>query len=464
MAYWGKKSLASQKSPPEIIRLGDGINTFVNAFSIEKSEAVSSLNTSNQNYPALSVRQGFTSQNDSANTPLSGVNGATARNGDVFVVVEGTTWKYWNGSSYTNVATGLTDAQAKFVEFTTATKKYTIMANGTEKKYWDGSSVANLTDMPATRIICANDNRLFALTGSSLYTSDIGDITNWTTGDSDRIGLYGMVGIGTSVIAYNDMVIVFSDRTMHIVFGDTTDDFTVTEPIPIGCVSDKTLMVHGESGLLYWLDYEKVMVFSGGLPYEISQKVSSYLKNINYNYKHLIVMGQDKRYIYLSFPYGTSQTTNNLTLQYDTQRKTWYVFNIGFTDFFQTAENFFGISSSGIIYEFNDGDADDSSAITWQHITGIWEWKPLKNLKHITDMYAIVDLPSGSTLACSYSTTVDNDDFATLYTFSTDSDEQNVRFRIPTTKLQRINWFRLKFSGTGPCTIHYLEVHGRRGE
>ena len=463
MAFWGRNNLPSKKSPPDIIKPGNGVNTWDNPFEIEETEATVSLNTSNRHYPALATRPGTTSQYGSDVTALVGVNGATARASTTFHVVEGTTWKYWNGSSYTNVATGLADANAKFLEFTTATKKYTVMFNGTEKKAYDGTTVIDLTDLTETTdLISANDNRMFALIDSTIYTSDIGDITNWTTGDADRINLTGMIGSGTALINYHDMTIGWSDQTMHIVYGKIKDDFDPTEPINTGNVSDKSTLIHGENGVLYWLDYGKFMAFTGGLPINISKKVTKYLENINYTYKDKIISGQNRQYIYISFPYETA-TSNNLTLEYDTERNLWYPMNKGYDEFFTIGQDLYGVDSDGVVRKMIQGTADDSTAITWSHTMGVKDGLPLKNLKHITDLYALVDLPISSTLILSYSTTVDNDDFATLYTFTSNADEQNQRIRIPTTILQRINWFRLKLSGTGPCKVHYLEVHGRQG-
>ncbi len=151
-------------------------------------------------------------------------------------------------------------------------------------------------------------------------------------------------------------------------------------------------------------------------------------------------------------------------MEYDTERNTWYPYNEGFTDFINVGQDIFGVSSSGVVKKMNQGTADDSTVITWEHSTGIIDVSPIKNLKYVTDIWAVVDLPVSSTLVLSYSTTVDNSDFQTLFTFTANADEQNTRIRIPTTILQRLNWYRLKFSGTGPCTIHYLELHGRVGE
>lgn len=461
MAYWGKRTLNRQKSPPDIIKPGKGVNTFNSPFEIDKDEAVASLNTSNRGFPALSTRPGTTAMYGTVASPITTVNGATARAGSLFHVVDGTTWKYWDGAAFVNVATGLANAKAKFVEFTTAVKKYTILVNGTDKKAWDGSAVIDLTDGQATALYAANDNRLFSLIDSSIYASDIGDITNWTTGDSDRIGLYGMIGSGTALIVYNDLIIGWSDQTMHVILGKTSDEFDPTDPLPVGNVSDRATLIHGPSGLLYWLDYGKFMAFTGGLPFDISQKVKGYLENVNYTYKANICAGQWGKYIYLSVPYGAGQTTNNLTLEYDTDLKMWYPWDIGFSNFYTIGQDLYGITPAGVVKKLNQGTADDATAITWSHTSGVEDPTPLRNRKAISDMWAIVDLPVGSTLVISYSTTVDGNDFATLKTFTANANEQNTRIQIPTNILANIPWHRRKLSGTGPCSVHYLEVHGR---
>jgi hypothetical protein len=437
--------------------MGDGVNTFGSPYKIKKSEAVASLNTSSRSYPALKVRPGSTSMYGSAATPLTSVRGAYARAGTDFHVVDGTTWKRRDGSTYTDVATGLATTQAKFLEFTTAIAKFSIMFNGTDKKAWDGTSVTDLTAAPATNIIAADDSRMYALTGSSLYTSDIGDITNWTTGDSDRIGLYGMLGSGTALAVFNDMKIAWSDRTMHVVLGKVSDDFDPSEPLPVGNVSNNATLIHAQSGGLYWLAYNKFMVYTGGFPIDISQKVKTYLEAINYTYKANIVAGQWGRYIYLSFPSGAS-TTNNLTLEYDTELKTWYPWNVGFSNFYNIGQDLYGITAAGVILKLNQGTADDTTAIVWSHTTGVWNAQPVKNRKTVSDIWAVIDLPVGSTLSVLYSTSTDNEDFVAMTDIPVASaNEQNVRMMIPTSALQHIDAYRLRFSGVGPCTIHFLE-------
>jgi len=72
-------------------------------------------------------------------------------------------------------------------------------------------------------------------------------------------------------------------------------------------------------------------------------------------------------------------------------------------------------------------------------------------------------LPVGSSLTMSYSTDIDGPStgFTALKTFTASAEEQNTRVQIPTDVLQRIDWYRLKLSGSGPCTVHYLEPYVR---
>jgi hypothetical protein len=475
--YW-KKDLPGKKSV--LIRLSNGVNTSVNGFEISTTEATESLNTSNRSYPALATRNGMVSDYNTSATPITAtgankiarygftlINGQPA-NGFEMHTVQGTTWKKWSeiSNSWVNQAVGLTSgALATFVTFNTATKKYIIMCNGVEKlSDWGMGAGQAITDvnMPASRLIATNDTRLFVLKDNYVSISDAGDFENFTTGDSDKIVLTGMRGTGTAIINYNDMIICFSDMTMHIIQGQNSDEFTPSDPIQTGCISDKAVLSNGKNGVLYFMSYGKLMAFTGGLPQDVSQKVKGYLENINLSYISKVAMGQNGKYLYISFPYLTS-TVNNMTLEYDTEYNTWYPMNVGFDYFFNEGTTISGLTPTGIIYNLDSGTADDTTAITWSHTMGIMDYAPLKNLKHITDMYVTLDLPIGSTLDLSYSSTVDGNDFESLFTFTASTNEQNTRIRIPTTEFQRLKWYRLKFSGTGPCKVYHLEIYGRTG-
>ena len=459
MAMW--KSLRYKKEPMATVTPGDMVNTFNTPFEIKKSECVSCLNVSNRQYPALSVRPGSTAMYSTAAAPLTTVNAAGIRAGTTFHVQDGTTWKYWNGSAFANIATGLTNASGKIFEFNTETDRYTILVNGTDKKYsTNGTSAVDLTDGPATSLYCVDDQRLFALLGTTLSSSADRSVTDWTTiDDAYEIAIVGMQGPGTAITAYNDMVIAWSDQTMHVLYGNDPLEFQLIDPIDVGCVSNKSVVQL--NGALYFMDYNRIMAFTGGMPVEVGQKVKTYLDNINYTYKANIVANKWNKYAYWSIPYGTAQTTNNITLEYDTELKTFAVWNVGFAEFVNIGQDLYGITVAGVVRKLNQGTADDATAITWEWTSGVWDGTPIKQHKVLSDIWAVVDLPVSSTLNVSYSTDVDGTSFTSLYDFTANANEQNTRVQVPTTALQNVPWYRLKLSGTGPATIHYLETHGR---
>jgi len=310
---------------------------------------------------------------------------------------------------------------------------------------------------PLTNLYTSDHDRLFTLKDSEMRCSDVYIPTEWIYGDAHSVTIAPMIGEGTAIVYYKNMVICWSEQSMHILLGENSDNFRFIEKIDDGCISARGHTIN--EGTLYFIDHDAVKTFTGGLTREISQKVRDYIVNMNYTYKSLVCMGSDGRYVYVSFPYLTS-TTNNYTLVYDTQNDNWYPWNKGFNEFVKMGEYLYAIDSTGI-WKLNSGTTDDGTAITWSHETGAWNEGALRQVKAISDLYVLADLPTTSSLTISYSTTVDGNDWVTLYTFTGNANEQNTRVQVPTNILQPINWYRLKFSGTGSCTVFYLEPHIR---
>jgi hypothetical protein len=357
----------------------------------------------------------------------------------------------------------MSNLSGSFLDFNTETARYSLFVNSSQPKYWTGNTseaVAGSTNMPYTKLYAVDDGRLYALDGSVLKCAAVGSLTDWSTVyDADTIPIVSMIGTGTAIASYNGTIICWSDQTMHILYGSNPLDFELSDAIQNGCVGQKANIVH--DGTLYFMDYYKIFAYTGGIPADISEKVKGYLEGVNYTYKDKILMGSFKEYIYISIPYGTSAIGNNLTLQYDTKRKTWYVWNVGFVEFFKIAEDIYAVDSGGYIWKLNDGTSDDGTAIEWSIEFGVWNSLPARPTKTISSIMAIVDLPTSSTMTAYYSETVDGDDWTSFYTFTASANEQNTKMTIPTNKLQNINWYRIKLAGSGPCTIHYLEPYLR---
>lgn len=447
MAYWGTKKVnIPNKQPP--LKIGEGENTLLTPFEIKSSESTYSRNTSSRKYPALSVCPGRSNAFAAITTP----NAFGVRANQYSHFLDGTVWKRWNGSALQNVATGLTSARGRFVDFITEAKTYTVLVNGTDKKAWDGTDVIDLTDAPATRLYTAANYRLFALSGNTIKCSAEGSLTDWTTSlDANSITVTPAKGPGTAIAFYNDVIIAFFEQSMHTLYGHDPYDQEFGPMFDDGCISDYTVIENG--GKLYFLDYGAFKVFTGGKPQEVSQKVRSYLEGINLAYKNKCVAGSVGKYIYLAIPYGS--TENNLILEYDTELGNWYPQTGNVVDFVNIGESLYGITSTGQPILMNSGTTFQGTAIEWERIggvitDGVFEKKVVSNIN------TIVDLPAGSTLNIYASTSINTDTFDLLYTFTAAADVQNLSIKIPTTKLQNIDWYRLKLSGTGPCTVHYI--------
>ena len=460
MAKWGNRRPVSQQS--EIITLGDGINTYDTVYSISRSEAMDSRNTSSHNYPALSVRKGVSYVWDTGSNIITTPNGLGVRDGSEPHIVDGTTWKKWNGASLDTLATGLTNAKATIVELSDLNgDKYTCLFNGTERKSYNGTTVADLTEAPQTNLVTVDDYRLFALEDSLLKNSAIYSVSDWTTAeDATTIPVAGMLGSGTAITAFQGSKICWSDKSMHILYGDNYNNFEFVDPIRAGCMGQRATTQ--SNGVLYFMDYYKIKSFTGGMPRDISQKVKTYLDGVNYTYKNLICAGSDDRYVYFSIPYG-AVSANNVTLQYDTERKTWYPWTKGYVAFVNIGEVLYGITTAGKAEQMNSGTSDGGSAISWYHTTGVFTPTPIRNKKTLSNLFLEIDLPVASSMTVSYATDADGASFTTLYTFTGNANEQRVRVQVPTATLQRQERYRLKFAGSGPATVHFVEVEERIG-
>ena len=449
MAYFNRR-IRNQQS--ETITLGDGVNAFDTVYSIRRSEAVDSRNLTSKDYPALSVRGGVASAFSNLTTP----NGATVRDGTELHIIDGTTWKRWNGSSWADVATGLTNAPANFAEFNRQTDRLTLMFNGTDKRAWDGSSVINLTEADTTRLIHVDDDRLYTIKGATLKVSATLDPTDFTTVfNSDVKTIGGMQGQATAITGYEGVKIMFSDKTMHLLYGDMFDNFQLMDPISAGCVSHRSIVQC--KGLLYFMDYGEFKVYTGGFPTNVSHKVKKYLEGIKYSLKEKIVSGVSGKYIYISIPYGSSATDNNLTLEFDVDMQLWYPISKGYVNFFNIGQDLYGVVANGGIEKMNTGNHTG----TWYHETGIITPTPVRPNKTLSDMWLEIELPTGSTMKVGYTETVDGGTFTDIANFTAKTGNQKTRVKIPTNVLANKERYRLKFSGEGTAKIHFLEIYER---
>lgn len=430
-----------------IVTLGDGENVFSTPFAISESESRYSRNLTGDNYPALQTRAGRAETFTSITTP----NALGVRDNQYPHVLDGTTWKRWSGTEWVNVQTSLANSQATIIEFARGTDLYNILADGTNVYSWDGTTSTELSEAPVTNLYTAHRGRIYGLKDKVLYFSALNLITDWTTAnDAGQISITRAKGDGTAITTFDDHVCVFTDYSFHELYGTGPHNYQLVDVSENGCISNRTLVeVKGNTGGLFWLDYDGFYRYAGGKPQRISDKVKTYIDDINLTYKTKCCAGKSGRKIYLSIPYGTA-TENNLLLMYDTELEKWYPQTGDIVDFVNIGELLYGIDSSGQIWNMESGTLNGD----WSFVSGAREKQITRDKKTLTEIWVNFYLPQGSKMRFSTSTSVDKDDFVEQKSFYPSDDKQIKRVLI---NMDESNSYRIKFDGENECTIYSIE-------
>lgn len=471
LPYW--KTL-SYKHKEVLSTLGDGINTGMPPFDIKKTEAMYLRNLDSKDYPALSVRPPRSTYTSALST--TNLNAIGQRNNANLHVVDGNTWKYWvpASSAWTNITTSLTSTDVgDFGEFATGTDRYTIFMNSTQKLIWDGSStclVLGDANTPFTKIFTIHKGRIYAARDNDIKFCALNATTDWTTAsDAGSIDITRAKGSISGLYEYNDKVIVFTEYSMHELFGTGPDNYELIDVEgDIGCISDRSLIRCGRR--LYWLWYDGIYEYDGGSPQKISQPVDTYIKTINQTYKTKCVAGAIGDFLYFSIVYGSSATSNNLILKFDTRLRKWYVEEGNFIDFVTIADKLYGLDTAKQLWNMRDLSAtagyDSSIPIPWSFISKPFNDGTIAENKTVSELYIVASLTTSTTsFAVSYSThATDNNStsFTDLVSGTTaGTDIRNDKISLPLSALQDVAWYRLKVAGTGDVTLHYLQKNTR---
>ena len=461
MAFWKPVNM---KKDTVISSFGDMINTAVPPFDIKDSELTYVRNMSSHNYPAVGTRWGRTFFSTSLGT-LASPHSLGERNNEQLHVVYGNTWACWNSSSTSLVSltTTLASTEANILDYATGTNRYTILMNGTNKLIWDGTSTA-LTfgdaNTPATKIFTSFKGRIFAARDNDIMYSAFQVPNDWTSAnDAGSIDITNAKGEITGLCEYNGYLIAFTQYGMHELHGDDPGNFSMIDiEGSIGCVSHKSIVKC--SNLLFWVGVNGIYVFNGATPQKISYEVNEYMDNVNKAYWPLIFSGSLGDYLYVAIPYNS--TSINLVLMYDIKLKKWSVETGSYVDFVTIANKLYGLDSTGGVTDMrNEGVyTDNGTPIAWDMITKPFHKGGVSRSKTLRSMSVIYECSTDASINVSYSTDVSSTAFVMLAAssdFQRTGVEHNKRITIPTSSLQAVDWYRLRFNGEGKFILHYLE-------
>lgn len=453
------------------LTIGNGIDTSKTSFAIDATTGSYLRNVSARNYPALSSREG---RKEEYNYTVTTKRGIGTRENDTLLLVDGDIWKYDNAGTITSIqtfsSTGKTN-RCEFAQFDTSSILYSIVTDGTNRYVWDGTTATSLAaySQTATTLVTSFHNRLFWASGRTLYASAFNDITDYTTLENNDYDSWSGTISQTmddivAICNYNDHLQMFTPNGLFEIYGTKPSTYQVV-PIfdGVGCVGQWALVT--ANGYLYFADRTGIYRYNGASYTKISSQVDGYINDINTTYESGITLSADTKYLYAAIPYGSTATANNLVLKYDFEKGIWFVETGAFIDMTSFPKQALGLDSTGKIWTMNEGTADDpytgsDVAVSWDWISKAFTGEQIKSRNTVSEIWVAIYLPSGSTATASFSTSHSGTTgFTTAYTFSTSSSIQKVS--IPIGTLANASWYRIRFTGTGPCDIHFLDIHLR---
>jgi hypothetical protein len=451
---------------------GGGINTYrENELDLTNEELTDTLNMSADAYPAVRTRNDRALMSPPQSTKA--LWGMGRRYNTYLHVLEDNTWKYAapDSTAWNEISTGITaPGLAAFIEFNTQTERVTIIAYSTGvvyNSYWDGVTYSTFSDTnsPRSNLYTAHRYRLYGVEndGRTLRYSAQGDWTDFTTADdAGYLDITEVQGTITAITTFADHPIIWSANSMHELYGTDPDNFELVNiSYVVGCVA--RFAYTETDGKLFWMDYNGIYMYTGGLPKKIAEKANGIISKINWDYKHLIRAGGIGDKLYFLIPYDGATSINRiLVIDLVNDRRSPYVVNIeggNWNSLIQLGEKLYGMDSTGNIWDMHSTAItgyDNGSVINWG-----FETKPftdeINNESAVRDLWVRYQCGStNATMQLAYTTQNDSTSFTALAAtsdFSAVTYEVRKQIVPPPTALQGMGYMKFRYSGSGNTRI-----------
>ena len=380
------------------------------------------LNVNFDSIGAFEVRKGLT-QVGSTLTSSKAVTGLhnyinNAGTNYKLLAMVNTTVKAYNGTSWSDVRTGLTaDSRARF----TSLVDYTFMVNGNAnqacKSYAGAGSfgTTNVADLPAGDYIENFRSRIWVASSATdkLYYTDVVNTDNTITGGTSFIQISPQDGESITGLKRNkNALLVFKQNHIYRVYSINSAD---PDPkINRGTYSQESI-VEAKDGI-YYHHSSGFYKYTDSVQKEISLPIKDIVSAIPRAYYEKVSGWEDGDHIYWSVGDitldGLSYT--NLVVRYTISTEIWTKYSYstelrvgGKYDNGTTEISVVG-DDAGDVSQFNEGDGDNGDAIHYDLQTHwLYLTDPKYTLKESTGIGFLHENAEGATL----SYRVDTDDF-----------------------------------------------------
>lgn len=437
---------------PISVRQWQGLNTY-DPYSINETQFTEMSNMTTDDFPAVSVRPGFSVLGSTSGKVL----GLMVWKGTQLHAVFNTgDWKRWNGSSWDTLASGLnTTARWSWTNYQGNLDDINLVAsNGVDPvKRYDGSTVQSLTGAPSGgNFITTYSNRLWLGVGKELHACALDQPEQWslfegTDEDSFAIDLESTAGENINMLSGSlSRLTIGMPSSVHLLFGNVPSDFNTHKITEDEGISNNAAVVTQE-GTMRFMHTNGIYEYAASANPDkaFSEIVKTFYSGISTD----STAGTDGEKLY--FTLGTGRT-----LVYDNQITAWSAWDISRPEQYALIGNQLYIGdSTGRVLKLGDGTTDAGTPINWYMVT-----KPFTNLvmsqrQRWLKLWLYAEIPTGTTVNVFLSKTKDGNDFELVHTM-TGTGAKVERIIIPVRSVVLENTVRVKISGAGPAKIHEL--------
>lgn len=361
----------------------------------------------------------------------------------------------WTGTAWTDIITGLDPvAQVFMTHFEFGGKPVTVFTNGVDTpRVWDDTTVTLLPQAPIGQYIMTDTVRVFIAKKDVLNFSARLKVDDWTkVKDSGFIEIFTTNGGDlTGLVRFQGTRLVFKKNYSGQLFGSNLSEYAVVDiSNQIGCYSGNTVVE--VQGAVFWLSFEQVYAFSGGIPTPVGDPIKKWLEKVNWTKAHLCFATTDGENYMLGLNDSTSDYPT-VILSYSIKFKSWRVNRVNQT-------NSYGMILNNLWYTMDDKGnvfAEESGAGTTMTIISpaFTEGSP-EMWKEYFELHIQATLYSGNLqVYCSPSS--EGNDFVLMDTIASTTITTDTAHIIPLDTFPLSHWFRIKLVATGDAEIYSVE-------
>ena len=314
--------------------------------------------------------------------------------------------------------------------------------------------------VPEIDFICENENRLWGCRGSQIYSSKVGDPTNWNVFDGVASDSYavqvGSKGDFTACCSYLGYPIFFKEDNIYKVYGSYPSQFQVLASASLGVKkgSHKSLAVAGE--ILFFLSRVGIMAYSGGIPQHVSSCFGNDVLTGG-------VAGSNGRKYFVSLK---NSEGSKYTYVYDTEYKLWHKEDsLDIVGFGYAGGLFFAIPD-GTIY----ADGSNEAQAEWLRLVQEGPFDSFvefadftdenPNRKGVSKIQLRLDLEEGASVKAKIKLDGEREgEWKDISTISTTNKRSYYLPIIP----KRADHYKIRLEGKGEWRLHSLTVERYSG-